>query len=101
MQKNKNLIGRNNALLDKWSFVHLLTGILLGWLINPLIALVLMTIWEPFEIFVLSPIMARLGINFGYESLKNSLSDIFVNIIGIGTGAYVLANLVSPPFSLF
>jgi hypothetical protein len=92
---------RNGNLFDTWSIVHLCTGVLFGWLLNPLTALVIMTLWEPFEIFVLSPLLARRGIIFGYESLRNSLSDIVFNTIGILLGAYVLSELLDPPFQLF
>jgi len=98
MQENKNVRRRNNELLDNWSLVHLATGILLGWLINPIYALIIMTAWEPLEIFVLSPILARFGINFGYETLKNSLSDIAVNIAGIAIGAFVIKSVFGAPF---
>ncbi len=93
--------GRNKALIDSWSLVHVMTGIGLGWIMNPLYALIIMTVWEPIEIFVLSPILARFGIDFGYESFKNSMSDIVVNAIGISMGAFLLANLVNPPFEIF
>lgn len=85
---------RNGNLFDTWSIVHLCTGVLFGVFINPWIAFLLMTLWEPFEIFVLSPILEKRGIIFGYESLRNSLSDIVFNSIGILLGAYVLKILV-------
>lgn len=78
---------RNGNLYDKWSIVHLCTGIAFGWLMNPFAAMVLMTLWEPFEILVLSPLLARRGIVFGYESLRNSLSDIVFNTLGVLLGA--------------
>lgn len=76
-------------------------GILLAWITDPLIALSLLVIWEPFEIFLLSPLLAKFGIQFGYESLKNSLSDIVFDVIGVLLGAYILAALFDPPFYLF
>lgn len=92
---------RNGALFDGWSIVHLSTGVLFGWIMNPLVAFVIMTAWEPFEILVLSPFLARFGIVFGYESLRNSLSDIFFNTMGILLGAWFLSNLVEAPIKLF
>ncbi len=92
---------RNGALFDRWSIVHLLTGIVLGWTMDPFIALVIMTLWEPLEIFVISPILAKFGIIFGFESLKNSLSDIVFNIVGITIGTFALTALTAPPFNLF
>lgn len=77
------------------------TGVLLGWLMAPFVALVIMVLWEPLEIFILSPLMARFGIEFGFESLRNSLSDIFFDVIGVIVGAWLLTSLIDPPFHLF
>lgn len=92
---------RNTALFDVWSLVHLATGVLLGWVMSPFVALLLMTLWEPLEILVLSPILARFGILFGHESLRNSLSDIAFNCAGVALGHWGLTALVAPPFHLF
>lgn len=93
---------RNGNLFDTWSIVHLVTGVGMGWVIDPFIALVLMVLWEPFEILVLSPILyKKFGIIFGFESLRNSLSDIVFDTIGVIIGAYILSELVGPPFHLF
>jgi hypothetical protein len=92
---------RNNKLYDKWSLVHLLTGIILGWVMDPFVALSIMVLWEPLEILVLSPLLARRGTIFGYETLRNSLSDIVFNIIGVALGTWALTTLSVPPFHLF
>ena len=92
---------RNDALFDGWSIVHVFTGILMGWLMDPFIALALMVLWEPLEVLILSPLLAKRGILFGYESIRNSLSDIFFDVIGIAIGIYALSALVDPPFFLF
>lgn len=92
---------RNDSLFDGWSIVHLLTGIAMGWVMSPVIALALMVLWEPLEILVLSPFLAHYGIVFGYETLRNSLSDIFFDTVGVLAGAYILTELFSPPFYLF
>jgi hypothetical protein len=92
---------RNNVFFDIWSIVHLLTGVLLGWIMSPFIALVIMIAWEPLEIFVLSPVLRRFGIIFGYESLRNSLSDIVFDALGVALGAYLLIEMLEPPFKLF
>lgn len=96
-QKSK----RNGALFDSWSIVHLVTGVALGWLMDPFVALVIMVLWEPLEILILSPLLKRFGIIFGYESLRNSLSDIFFNVVGVVLGAWALSAIVEPPFQLF
>ncbi|HUY84904.1 MAG TPA: hypothetical protein VMU97_00090 [Candidatus Dormibacteraeota bacterium] len=93
--------GRNGALYDKWSLVHLVTGVVLGWVMEPFVALLIMVLWEPLEIFVLSPLLARFDVVFGYESLNNSLSDIVFNCLGVALGAWVLAATAVPPFHLF
>lgn len=92
---------RNSALFDRWSVVHVVTGVAMGWTMRPFIALSLMVLWEPLEILVLSPLLARRGIRFGYESLRNSLSDIFFDVVGVALGTWVLANLATAPFHLF
>src|SRR5256885_2320350 len=92
--------GRNNELYDKWSLAHLLTGVLLGWLLPPFLALTMMVLWEPLEILVLSPILARRHIDFGYETFKNSMSDIVVDIAGMALGHYVLLAHFAPPLHL-
>lgn len=92
---------RNDSLFDIWSITHLTTGIILGWVMNPVIALAIMVLWEPLEILVLSPILAKFGIVFGYETLRNSLSDIFFDTVGVLMGVFILGRLLEPPFTLF
>ena len=67
----------------------------------PFIAIALMIMWEPFEILILSPIFARHYIDFGYESLSNSMSDILVNVAGVSVGYYGLAQHFATPFHIF
>jgi hypothetical protein len=92
---------RNGQLYDRWSIVHLSFGIAMGWLMTPKVAMVLMVLWEPVEIFLISPFLGRFGVVFGYESLPNSLSDIVFDAIGILLSIYVLRMLFAPPFQLF
>ena len=92
---------RNDSLFDNWSIVHFLTGVAMGWVMSPFVALVIMILWEPLEILVLSPILAKFGIIFGYETLRNSLSDIFFDTMGIILGAYIIGSIFEPPFFLF
>jgi len=94
-------ISRNNLLYDNWSLMHITSGIICGWLVAPLPAIVILALYEPVEVFVLSPLFARYGIVFGYEALRNSLSDIFFDAIGITIGAWLLTALFAPPFHLF
>lgn len=95
------MMERNNKLFDAWSLTHIFFGALLGWVMNPWIALAIMVAYEPLEIFVLYPFFKKFGIIFGYETWRNSLSDIVFNIIGIVVGVFVLTDLVPPPFYLF
>lgn len=92
---------RNDKVYDRWSWVHLLSAALLAWVMDPALALAITVLWEPLEILVLSPLLARANIEFGYESLRNSLSDIVFDFIGVGLGYFVLARVVSAPFHLF
>jgi hypothetical protein len=89
---------RNDLLFDMWSLVHLATGILMAWVMDPFVALLIMVLWEPLEILVLSPLLAKVGIVFGHETLRNSLSDIFFDCVGVAVGYWVLTPLVPPPF---
>lgn len=99
MSHNKK-IKRNSALFDGWSLVHVASGVLLGWIMTPLAALIIMIAWEPLEILVLSPLLARAGIVFGYETWRNALSDIIFDCVGIVIGAFILTSLLPPPFHL-
>ena len=83
MSGGKTKRTRNNKLIDSWSLVHAVVSAGLALWLGPWVALVIATLWEPLEIFVLSPLLAKIGITFGYESLKNSLSDIVFNCLGI------------------
>lgn len=92
---------RNGNLFDRWSLVHVGTGILVGWVMQPFVALSLMVLWEPLEILVLSPFLDRYDMVFGYESPRNSLSDIFFDVVGVALGAWALGALATPPIHLF
>jgi len=93
---------RNDALLDRWSFVHLVTGAAMAWVMPPHIALMILVLWEPLEILVLSPLAKRLwGLDFGFESLRNAMSDIVFDVAGVGLGLWFLRNVAEPPFTLF
>ncbi|HVW22894.1 MAG TPA: hypothetical protein VHB51_00145 [Candidatus Saccharimonadales bacterium] len=94
-------LGRNDAWFDIWSLVHLVTGVIFGWIMAPFVALAIMIVWEPIEILGLSPLLARSHIHFGYETFRNSLSDIVVDVAGVALGYYLLLNLAVPPFHLF
>lgn len=92
---------RNDSLFDLWSLTHIAWAMVLAWILGPVVALVLMVLWEPIEIFVISPLIARYGIKFGYETVRNSLADIFFDILGVALGAGILDRLVDPPFHIF
>lgn len=91
---------RNDLFFDVWSLVHLATGAAMGWLVDPFVALLALVLWEPLEVLVLSPLLARRGILFGHESLKNSLSDILFDGVGVAAGYWGLRALWPPPFEL-
>ena len=87
MKKHK----RNDKLVDIWSLVHVVSSAGLAWLIGPVAAFIVVTLWEPLEIFVLSPLLAKRGIVFGYETWRNSLSDILFNSLGISLAVLLQA----------
>lgn len=69
---------------------------------NPLLAITLMVLYEPFEIYTLYPFLyENFGIIFGNETLINSLSDIAINCIGVLFGYYSLRKRYPPPVTLF
>lgn len=82
---------RNEQLVDMWSLSHVAWGIALTWLLGPFWALLLLSLWEPFEVLLVSPALARRGVSFGHESLRNSLLDLVFNAAGV-----VLAALHNP-----
>ena len=88
---------RNARLYDKWSNVHVFNGVWIGWLLPLPVAIVLMVLYEPFEVFILSPLLMKRGIVFGYEALPNSLSDIFFDCIGIIIGYAGITAAVGSP----
>lgn len=90
---------RNDTLIDGWSGVHLIVGVWVGWLMDPFIGLMLMVLWEPLEILVLNPLADRLfGIEFGFETLRNAMSDIVFDAVGVALGYWALRAWVDPPF---
>jgi hypothetical protein len=101
VEKRTAVPRRNDLLFDVWSLVHLVTGVLMAWVMPPFIALLIMVVWEPLEVLVLSPLLAKRGIVFGYESLRNSLSDIFFDCVGVSIGWWLLTPYAKPPFHWF
>lgn len=91
VDKNKQpIMIRNDKFFDGWSVIHLITSILFTLIIGPKITLVIVFLWEPLEIFLLSPLLSRMGINFGEETLKNSISDLIFDAVGVAIGIAIL-----------
>jgi hypothetical protein len=90
---------RNGDLWDVWSLVHIASSAALTLLFGPVIAFIITFLWEPFELFVLSPLLARFGVRFGYESWQNSLADVAFNAIGIAA-AWLLVLPYWNPFGV-
>jgi len=102
MKTDENIMPTNTRHWDGWSFVHLASGIIAGWLMDPIIAFILLAAYEPIEIFVLSPFLyRRFRIIFGNEAWNNALVDIVFNTAGILIGYKLLRILIEPPFILF
>lgn len=80
---------RNRRWVDLWSLTHIAWGAAAAWLLGPWVGFVAMALWEPLEIFVLSPLLARVGITFGYEGWQNSVGDLAFNAIGVALVAWV------------
>ena len=91
----------NHKLVDWWSGAHVVSGTLMAWVMDPLVAFILMALYEPIEVYLLYPAFLRkFGFVFGNEGLRNSLVDLFFNLAGILVGFYILRELFSPPFTL-
>lgn len=84
---------RNDVLFDSWSIVHLCFGIAFGYILPPVIAITALVLWEPLEIFIISPLVAKIGITFGFETIRNSLSDIIFDIAGVALGVFLLQHI--------
>jgi len=78
------MYSKNKKLIDWWSFVHLVSSAGLALVLGPAIGLIVALLWEPLELFVLSPLLAKRGIDFGNESWRNVVSDIVFDSIGVG-----------------
>lgn len=92
----------NNQLIDFWSVVHFASSAGLGWLMHPAMALAIVVLYEPFELYLLFPFLyENFGIVFGNETYINSLSDIVVNTFGVAFGYLYMRKRYPPPFTLF
>lgn len=92
----------NNQLIDFWTLVHLGSGAFLGWVMHPLVALAILVLYEPVEVYLLFPFLfENFGIVFGHETFINSLSDIVMNSVGVAVGYYSLRKRYPPPLVLF
>lgn len=89
---------RNPKLVDVWSFVHLATCAAMTFVVGPAVSFLVALAWEPLEVLVLSPLFAKRGIDFGHESLRNSLSDVAFNAAAalVGWGAMTALAWVPP-----
>jgi hypothetical protein len=73
---------RNDRLWDYWSAAHVAWSLAISILVGPWWGLALMVAWEPIEIFLLGPRLARWGISFGHETWRNSVSDMVFDAVG-------------------
>ena len=93
---------KNTSYVDGWNFAHLFTGIVFGWVMDPIFAIILLALYEPFEIYVLCRFLyKKFGIEFGNETWWNSAIDIVFNTAGVFIGLYILRSFIAPPFLLF
>ena len=85
---------RNGRHYDTWSLMHLFMGAVFGLAATPLAAMFFLVLWEPVEILLISPFLARHKISFGYESINISLSDIAFDALGVMIGYYILRAMI-------
>lgn len=81
---------RNNRLIDPWTFVHVVAGAAATLVVDPVAAFLILAVYEPVEIFLISPLMWEIGIEFGYETWRNALVDVIFNGVGVLLGWYVI-----------
>lgn len=81
----------NRRWFDLWSLTHVVWGAAAGWFLGPWVGFLVMAAWEPIEIFVLSPLLARFGVVFGHEGWQNSLGDLACNAVGIAAAVALRA----------
>ena len=64
--------------LDNWSYIHFIAGIILGLLFNIRVMIILVLLWEVFELIVIS-----IGSKFfRLENLIDLVWDIIIPILG-------------------
>lgn len=81
---------RNDRLIDAWSATHALWGLGLAIVLGPWWAVGLLVAWEPFEILLLGPWLARWGVPFGHETWRNSLSDVAFDGAGVAMAFFLV-----------
>lgn len=87
---------RNNDLVDMWSTAHFLWGVVLTIFLGPFWAVGILIAWEPFEILLMGPTLARWGIPFGHETWRNSVSDILFDAAGAATAYFFILHHWDP-----
>jgi hypothetical protein len=90
---------RNDHLVDGWSASHFAWGAGLAMLVGPWWSFALMVAWEPFEVFLLGPLLSRKGIAFGHETWRNSASDVVFDGAG-AAAAYLVLRLLWDPLGV-
>ncbi len=83
----------NDLFVDKWSFIHVPSGGVLTILFGPIIAFITTTLGKPSEVLVISPMLMKRNIVFGHESLRNSISDLVFNTVGIILALIILESM--------
>ena len=76
------------GLFDKWSLVHIAVAAALTVWLGPLLAFVLMVIWEVFEWYGQEKGWEGYIPNFWKESTRNRIGDIISGLIGIGIAIF-------------
>lgn len=87
---------RNQRLVDGWSGLHLLGGVVVALVLPPFWALVVAVLFEPVEVLVIGPVVARYDIDFGHEGVRNLAMDLVFDVAGILVGAFWLRDVLAP-----
>lgn len=90
MTEPRNAFERNAQWFDAWSIVHFGSAAALTFLLGPLWAAAIVILWEPLELFVLSPLATRFGMSFGREAWPNVVGDLISDGLGVGAALLIL-----------
>lgn len=95
-RRNPGMTARaQDAYVDRWTPVHFLIGAALGVVFPEFWVLLVLVMWEPFVLLVLSPRLKgpkllMQSTQLSGPTLRNVLVDLVADVAGVIVGAYLL-----------